>query len=279
MTEELAGPWLAQAESRLRQRRGHDRQRAPGAGPCHDLVFAGPVVVTLAVLRFQLPHTALALFYGTSRWTVGRAVSEIRTLLAAREFAVPDQPGLRLRTLDDVFAYAQAEGGELPLDGTEIQVRRPRTGHPGRRAFVSGKKMQNTTTAAIISDGQGRLIIAGAFRPGRMHEVTQVRTEGIEETLSAACQGMGRFGEAVGYSRQAPLIVREIGDRHREGITLTKLGAALCADGRTDGARRCRRDALAILEGLASPKAAEVRMLLENSKQAKRTSMLSKASY
>jgi len=82
-------------------------------------------------------------------------------------------------------------------------------------------------------------------------------------TLSAAYRGMGRFGEAVGYSRQALSIMRETGDRHGEGITLTKLGAALCAEGRTDAARRCWRDAVAILEGLASPKAAEARMLLE----------------
>jgi hypothetical protein len=64
-------------------------------------------------------------------------------------------------------------------------------------------------------------------------------------------------------SAQALSIVREIGDRHGEGITLTKLGAALCADGRTDAARRCWRDALAILEALASPRAAETRTLLE----------------
>lgn len=82
-------------------------------------------------------------------------------------------------------------------------------------------------------------------------------------TLSAAYRGMGRFPEAVGYSRQALSIVREIGDRHREGITLTKLGTALRAEGRTDVARRCWRDAVAILEGLASPKAGEARMLLE----------------
>ena len=82
-------------------------------------------------------------------------------------------------------------------------------------------------------------------------------------TLSAACRGVGRFREAVGYSRQALSIARETGDRHGEGITLTKLGAALRAEGRTATARRCWRDALAILEGLASPKAGEARMLLE----------------
>src|SRR5438046_1945760 len=89
---ELAQPWAAQQESRLRQRRGHDRRRAPGAGPTHDLVFTDRVIATLVVLRFQLPHAALALLYRVDRATITRAVSQIRPLLAARGFAVPGKP-------------------------------------------------------------------------------------------------------------------------------------------------------------------------------------------
>lgn len=37
---------------------------------------------------------------------------------------MPDRPGVRLRTLADVFAYVQAEGVVLRLDATEVQVRR-----------------------------------------------------------------------------------------------------------------------------------------------------------
>ena len=183
LVAELADPWTAAAEGRLRERRGHDRLRAPGAGPGHDLVFVGRVIVTLVALRFQLPHQALAVLYGVDRSTVTRAVREVRPLLAARGFAVPGHPGLRLRTLADVFAYAAAEGVELRIDGTEVQVRRPRAGKPGRRAFVSGKKKQNTKKATVITDGQGRTLWAGAFRPGRMHDQTAVRTEGIGDLL------------------------------------------------------------------------------------------------
>jgi len=61
-------------------RRGHDRLRAAGAGPGHELPFADRVIVTLA--RFALPHAALALFYGVHRPTT-RAVPQIRPLLAA----------------------------------------------------------------------------------------------------------------------------------------------------------------------------------------------------
>jgi DDE superfamily endonuclease/Helix-turn-helix of DDE superfamily endonuclease len=184
LIEELAPLWLAQQESRLRDRRGgRDRLRAEGAGPGHDLPFADRVIVTLVILRFQLPHAALAVFYGVHRSTISRAVGEIRPLLAARGFAVPGQPGLRLRTLADVFAYAAARGVTLRIDGTEVQVRRPRAARPGRRAFVSGKKKQNTIKSTAVSDGQGRLLWLGAFRPGRMHDVTALRTDGIEDLL------------------------------------------------------------------------------------------------
>jgi hypothetical protein len=127
----------------------------------------------------QLPHAALAELYQVDRSTVTRAIGEIRPLLAARGFAVPGEPGIRLRTLADVFAYAAARGTELRIDGTEVQVRRPRAHKAGRRAFVSGKKKMNTAKASVITDGQGRTLWAGAFRPGRMHDQTALRTEGI----------------------------------------------------------------------------------------------------
>ncbi len=180
----LAGDWMAAEESRLRGRRGHDRKRAPGAGPDHDLPFTDRVIVTLVYLRHQLPHAALAALCEVDRSTVTRAVQEIRPLLAARGFAVPHRPGLRLRTLADVFAYASSCGVELRIDGTEVQVRRPRAGRPGRKAFVSGKKKMNTKKATVVTDGEGRTLWAGAFRPGRMHDQTAVRTEGIADLFT-----------------------------------------------------------------------------------------------
>ncbi|NYE50228.1 hypothetical protein HDA32_005348 [Spinactinospora alkalitolerans] len=180
---ELVDPWSAQQDSRLRQRRGHGRKRAAGAGPGHTLMFTDRVIATLVILRFQLPHAALAALYGADRSTVTRAVHEIRPLLAARGCAAPEAPGVRLHTLADVFAYAAAHGGHLRVDGTEVQVRRPRAKRPERRAFVSGKKKQNTGKATAVSDEKGRLLFFGAFRPGRMHDATMLRTEGVDDLL------------------------------------------------------------------------------------------------
>ena len=75
----------------------------------------------------------------------------------------------------------EAENVTLRIDGTETQVRRPRAGRPGRAAFVSGKRKQNTIKTTTISDGQGRTLWCGAVRPGRMHDQTAMRTEGIAE--------------------------------------------------------------------------------------------------
>ncbi|MDQ0836018.1 hypothetical protein QF032_007862 [Streptomyces achromogenes] len=91
----------------------------------------------------------------------------------------PDRPGLRLRTLADVFAHAQAEGIELRPDATEVQGHRPPAGRGGRQAFVSGKKKQNTMKATVTADHQGRTLCPDAMRPGRMHEATAARNEGI----------------------------------------------------------------------------------------------------
>ncbi|MDG9703326.1 transposase family protein [Streptomyces sp. DH37] len=78
-----------------------------------------------------------------------------------------------------MFAYAQAEGVELRLDATEIQVRRPPANRGGRRAFVSGKKKQNTMKATVIADRRGRTLWTDALRPGRMHDATAARNAGI----------------------------------------------------------------------------------------------------
>jgi hypothetical protein len=181
LAAELAGPWQARQESALRQRRGADRRRAPGAGRRHELVFTDRVLVTLAVLRLQIPHAALAVMFGIDRSTVTRAVHEVRPLLAGRGYATPH--GQRLSCLADVFACAAANGVTLRLDGSEIQVRRPPPRRPGRRAFVSGKKKMNTIKFTKVCDRRGRTLWDGTFRPGRQHDQTALQSDGIDDLL------------------------------------------------------------------------------------------------
>ncbi|MFF7167124.1 transposase family protein [Streptomyces sp. NPDC008086] len=181
MFAEVADPWEAARQSTLRMARSRERKQAAGAGRKPKLVQYDRLLLTLVHLRHQLPHEVLAELFGVDRSTVSAAIRQVRPLLAARGFAVPDRPGVRLRTLADVSAYAEAEAVELRLDGAETQVRRPQTGRPGRRAFISGKRKQNTIKTTTFSDGQGRMLLSGVVRPGRMHDQTAVRTEGIAE--------------------------------------------------------------------------------------------------
>ncbi|MFI0717266.1 transposase family protein [Streptomyces inhibens] len=129
----VAGPH----QSALRERRRGDRRRAAAAGREQKLVFTDRVLVPLVHLRLGLPHAALPELFQVDRSTVSGAIRGVRPLLGARSFAVLDRPGLRLRrlrTVEDLFAHADAEGVDLRIDGTEVQVRRPRAGRPSRKA-------------------------------------------------------------------------------------------------------------------------------------------------
>ncbi|WP_434600090.1 helix-turn-helix domain-containing protein [Streptomyces sp. A5-4] len=101
MFAELAGPWEAARQSTLRAARGGSRRRAEGAGRKPKLVFFDRLLVTLVHLRHQLPHAVLAELFDVDRSTVSEAIRQVRPLLAARGFAVPDRAGLRLKTLED----------------------------------------------------------------------------------------------------------------------------------------------------------------------------------
>ncbi|WP_331750392.1 MULTISPECIES: transposase family protein [unclassified Streptomyces] len=50
------------------------------------------MLATLVHLRDGLTHEALGVLYEVGSSTIGRALAEIRPLLAERGFAVPDRP-------------------------------------------------------------------------------------------------------------------------------------------------------------------------------------------
>ncbi|MFJ4895981.1 transposase family protein [Streptomyces sp. NPDC088788] len=126
--------------------------------------------------------------YEVDRSTITRAAGEIRRLLTERGSAVPGRHGVRLRTLEEVFAHAQAEGVPPRLHATEIQVRRPTAGQGGRKAFVSGTKKQNTMKATVIAHHRGRILWTDRLPPGRIHDVTAARTAGIGPSFDHSAQ-------------------------------------------------------------------------------------------
>jgi DDE superfamily endonuclease/Helix-turn-helix of DDE superfamily endonuclease len=184
LAEELAPSWETRRHDHaVALRASTPRVRQPGAGRPYTLEFIDRLLITLVALRLQLPHQFLAAIYGVDRSTITRAVHEVRPLLAQR--GLLPRTGPRLHTLMDAFAYAHATGETLRVDGTEVQVRRPVASRPGRRAFVSGKKKQNTMKATVITDSRQRVLWVGNVRPGRMHDQTAIKSEGILAGLAA----------------------------------------------------------------------------------------------
>ena len=194
LVTELA-PWEARCESGRRQRRRGDRRRQAGAGPEYELVFTGRLLVTLARLRTGLTHEALGVTCQAGSSTIGRAIGEIRPLLAERGFRrpattrpAPAHPGRRVRLRrgrEHHTAYRRRRNPGPPAEG-----RTPRTGRLRLR-----KRKQNTVKTTTISDGQGRILWCGAVRPGPMHDQTAMRAEGIAEQFRRCSRVTAEAGE------------------------------------------------------------------------------------
>ena len=70
---------------------------------------------------------------------------------------------------------------------------------------MSGKKKMNTKKATVITDEEGRTLWAGAFRPGRMHDQTAVRTEGIADLFTRHPQVRAKVDAGYrGLAKQFP---------------------------------------------------------------------------
>ena len=137
LVEELARPWERAVEDHRDQVRGGSRKRAAGAGARHRLVFIDRLVATLIHPRHDLPHAVLGLLFDVDRSTITRAIGQLRPLLTQRGCAAPNRPGVRLRTLEDVFAYTQAEGVELRPDAP-----RSRSAGPKQAGAAGGRSSQ-----------------------------------------------------------------------------------------------------------------------------------------
>ncbi|MGW1988018.1 transposase family protein [Streptomyces collinus] len=110
LIEELAPRWEARCESARHERRRGARRWQAGAGPRYELVFIYRLLATLVHLRTGLTHEAFGVICEVGSSTIGRAIGEIRPLLAERGFAIPDRLGLRMHTLASVYRASSVLG-------------------------------------------------------------------------------------------------------------------------------------------------------------------------
>jgi transposase len=109
----LAGPWNTQRERDRNQRRGSDRQRAPGAGPPPKLTLADRILATLLHQHLALPYPLLAQLLGVNRTTISRAIRDTLPLLNQHASAIREPATTRIHTLADLHAYAAAKAATL----------------------------------------------------------------------------------------------------------------------------------------------------------------------
>ncbi|MFC9246231.1 transposase family protein [Streptomyces sp. NPDC057136] len=165
LLDEIASPWAAARESALRDQRGGPRRRSVGAGRKPKLLLTDRLLVTLVHPRHGLAHAVLAEFFDVGRSTVSTAIRQVRNLLAARGFAVPDRRGLRLKTLEDVFATPRPRRSSCGWTG-----RRRRFGARRRAGPAAGHRLRQAQAEHNQDDDVQR-------RP-RTHAVVRSRATG-----------------------------------------------------------------------------------------------------
>lgn len=179
LVAEIGPLWYKQHQASLA---GRPRRRAVGAGAKHKLVFIDRLLATLVHLRHGATHDVLACRFGVDRSTITRAIGEVRPLLAQRGCTVAT--GLRLRTLGEVIEHLGAGGQTGIIDGTEIRVRRPAAGRPGRDKFISGKTKQNAVKSMVVTDADGLLLFCSPTQPGSCADNTHARQLGLVKLLA-----------------------------------------------------------------------------------------------
>lgn len=228
LVAELGLLWHERHQAELASR---PRKRAVGAGAKHRLVFVDRLLATLVHLRHATTHDVLACWFGVDRFTITRAIGEVRPLLAERGCTVSQ--GVRLRTLAEIIDHLGADGKTGIIDGTEIRVRRPATGRKDRDKFISGKNKQNAVKTMVVTDGDGRVLFCSPTKPGSCADITHARQLGLVRLLAdgpaveiladAGYQGLGAQtgGRVIApphrkFKKNAPDWYEEMYERQRK---------------------------------------------------------------
>ncbi|MEU3640761.1 transposase family protein [Streptomyces albogriseolus] len=203
LVAEVGPLWHARHQAKLASR---PRKRAVGAGAKHQLVFVDRLLATLVHLRHATTHDVLACLFGVDRFTITRAIGEMRLLLAERGCTI--SPGVRLRTLAEVVDHLGASGKTGIIDGTDIRVRRPAAGRTDRDKFISGKSKQNAVKTMVVTGGDGRVLFCSPIQHGSCADITHarhldrvLRGEASLSSVWGGVRGVGLFRTGCGRSR------------------------------------------------------------------------------
>lgn len=215
---EFAAAADAHRAARTHTKRGSRRLvRAAGAGHPHDLDPRTRLLLALVWLRVYPTYELLGWLFGLDRsnaWHNAQDVLEVLEGMTDFPFDRPGKDRPKLGTADAVMAEFPAV--RVIIDAKEQAVRRP-SGWEGQKPFYSGKKKRHTVKNQVACTPAGRIASVSRTAPGRTHDLTVLRHDGILGRLPADAGVMADKGY-VGVQADAggrPVVIPAKAGRNR----------------------------------------------------------------
>ena len=188
--DRLFGEYAAAADAhraaRTHTKRGSRRlKRAAGAGHPHDLDPRTRLLLALVWVRVYPTYELLGWLFGldkSSAWHNAQDVLEVLEGMTDFPFDRPGKDRPKLGTADAVMAAFPAV--RAVIDAKEQAFRRP-AGWDEPKPFYSGKKKRHTLKNQVVCTPSGRIASVSRTAPGRTHDLTVLRHDGVLDRLPA----------------------------------------------------------------------------------------------
>lgn len=173
------------AASTHTKRGSRTRKRAAGAGRRHTLAPRTRLLLALVWLRVYPTYELLGWLFGLDKsnaWHNTQDVLEVLDTMTDFPFDRPDPDRRKLQTAEavmDAFPEVRAI-----IDAKEQAFHRP-AGWDRQKPFYSGKKKRHTVKNQVACTPGGRIVSVSTTAPGRTHDLTVLRYNGLLDRLPA----------------------------------------------------------------------------------------------
>jgi IS5 family transposase len=181
---EAAAEALRMASTHTR-RGSRKRTRAAGAGRRHTLAPRTRLLLALVWLRVYPSYELLGWLFGLDKsnaWHNTQDVLEVLDTMTDFPFDRPDPDRRKLQTAEAVMeAFPEVR---VIVDAKEQAFHRP-AGWDRQKPFYSGKKKRHTVKNQVACTPGGRIVSVSTTAPGRTHDLTVLRYNGLLGRLPA----------------------------------------------------------------------------------------------
>ena len=190
------------AASTHTKRGSRRRERAAGAGHPHSLAPRTRLLLALVWLRVYPTYELLGWLFGLDKsnaWHNTQDVLEVLDTMTDFPFDRPDPDRRKLQTAAAVMAAFPEV--RVIIDAKEQGFRRP-GGWDRQKPFYSGKKKRHTVKNQVACAPSGRVVSVSTTAPGRTHDLTVLRYNGLLDRPPAGAGVMTDKGY-IGVSADA----------------------------------------------------------------------------